>query len=180
MKKIVIVLSMVLLLACFADLHAEKKTYLTAGLGRTFLVKPEIAKDIVYDGWHGSLGTSFDFTWWLAGNIVGEYHFAHVKERSGTWFQEEVKVKALFLWMKFNPYTIQSRFTPYGFLGVGYVYADHRHSAGATTFGLGLDSRITDKVGVFIEGRYIDTNPNDIEIVAHTLKIGATYLLSTK
>lgn len=180
MKKIVVVLSMVLFLACFADLHAEKRTYLTAGLGRTFLVKPEIAKDWVYDGWHASLGTSFDFTSWLAGNIVGEYHFAHVKKRHGTWFKEDVTAKVLFLWMKLSPITIESRFAPYGFLGVGYVYADSRNSAGAVTFGLGLDSRVTDNFGIFIEGRYVETDPNDVVIVAHTLKIGATYLLGTK
>lgn len=177
MRPLAILLLMAILLAHPTGVRAEDRSYFTLGMGKSFVHKPEIFKRVASYGYNAFAGVGFDFTSFLSGHVVGEYHWRSIERYGFGWGGETVKAKCAFFLLKFSPYSFESRFAPYIIGGGGYVYVDRRTSAGATTYGLGIDVWLTPRIGVSVEGRHADVHFDEGRFEGRPLKIGVTYLL---
>ncbi len=179
MIRALLTLLVAILLGNTSSFAAGDRSYLSAGLGRTFLHKPEAAKKYVDNGYNCSMGVGFDFARQLSMHVTGEYHWGSVRASSGTWLQSSrtIKAKCAFLWLKLRPFTFSATLDPHLLAGVGYVYADRSRSAGATTYGIGVDFWVSSSIGVFIEGRHVKAYFHEGDVEGRPLKIGLIYLL---
>ncbi len=177
MRRVAILLIVAILLAGPRSIQASDRSYLTLGIGKTSIHKPEIVKRHAKHGYNAFAGVGFDFTPYLSAHIVGEYHWGSAKTPAGDWWKGTVKVKCAFLWLKLSPYRFGSRFVPYAIAGVGYAYLDRHTSTEATTYGFGADVWFTPRIGAFIEGRHVKTYFDEGHVEGRPLKIGLIYLL---
>jgi hypothetical protein len=178
MTRRLVILTTAIVLAGLSVLEAGQRSYLTTAVGRTFVHKPDVAKEYVDDGHNALLGVGFDFTPWLAMHVAGEYHIASTIGPREGWLSGDIKVKCAFIWLKASPYTFESLFAPYGIAGIGYAYADKGKSAEATTFGLGADFWVVRRIGVFLEWRRSKAFFSESDVECHLLEIGVICTLA--
>lgn len=176
---LIIVFTLIILVTGFSPLNAQnaqKKNYLTVSIGKTFVHKPDYAKKRVKSGGNAGFGVGFDLIGPLSMHLIYEYHWSSKEDGKLLFSEGRITGKTGFALLKLSPVTIRSIVSPYINGGGGYVYAWEGESAGAVTYGGGVDVWVCPKLGLFFEWRHVKAHFDEIDVEGRPVKVGLIYV----
>jgi hypothetical protein len=151
---------------------AKKRSYVTAGIGKTYL----------YVSSHGSnawgqneyLSTDFDFVRWLRGSFLFEYHWS---EKENDLFHDNSSILGVYSLFKFCPIMIDSLLNPYFKTGVGYIRRSEKLSTWGTIVGFCTDIWCGRRFGLFLETALVVAKFEQYSAAGRSVKAGVFAVL---